>query len=237
MQPVLRDYGILVKEAEVLAINGPTVSGRLDESSNILPVDNSFFNLYTFEGLAGQQVAIEMMSNEIDPYLIVLTPDSNDLGHDNNGAGGRNARLATTLPATGTYLILANSYSPGEFGNYQIRVTDLARRPQPPIEYILQEQGSLGPGDSILNDNSFFDSYPLSGRAGQQITISLQSQDFDPYLFLVDEAGNLLAENDDVSESDYNSQIVFILPQDGTYRIITNSFDPVGQGFYTLTVH
>lgn len=221
------------REAEALAIDGPTVTGRLDENSNVLPVDNSFFNLYTFEGRAGQQIAIEMVSNEIDPYLIVLTPDSNDLGHDNNGAGGRNARLATILPSTGTYLILANSYSAGELGSYQIRVTDLAAS----IEYILQEQGSLGPGDPILNDNSFFDSYPFSGRAGQQVTISLQSQDFDPYLLLVDEAGNLLAENDDISGSDYNSQIVFTLPLDGTYRIIANSFDPAGQGFYTLTAH
>ena len=225
---------------EALTIDGPIRSGRLDENSNVLPVDNSFFNLYTFEGQAGQQIAIEMLSNEIDPYLIVLTPDSNDLGHDNDGAGGRNARLATTLPSTGTYLILANSYSAGELGSYQIQVTNLGRRtqtPQAPIEYILQEQGSLAPGDPLLNDNSFYDSYTFSGRAGQQVTISLQSPDFDTYLFLVDEAGNLLAENDDVNESDYNSKIVFTLPLDGAYRVITNSFDPVGQGFYTLTVY
>ncbi|MDJ0708211.1 MAG: trypsin-like peptidase domain-containing protein [Leptolyngbyaceae cyanobacterium MO_188.B28] len=225
---------------EALTIDGPIRTGRLDENSNVLPLDNSFFNLYTFEGQAGQQIAIEMVSNEIDSYLIVLTPDSNDLGHDNNGAGGQNARLVATLPSTGIYLVVANSYSTGELGSYQIQVTNLARRrqtPQAPIEFILQEQGSLGPGDTILSDYSFFDSYTFSGKAGQQVTISLQSPDFDPYLFLVDEAGNLLAENNDVNESDYNSKIVFTLPLDGSYEVIANSADPAEQGFYTLMIY
>src|SRR4028119_1110169 len=61
-----------------LALNGSAVTGRLGQGSSVLPVDNSFFDLYAFEGKAGRRVQIDMTSREIDSYLILLDPNGDE---------------------------------------------------------------------------------------------------------------------------------------------------------------
>lgn len=108
-------------QAQQIVPNTP-VSGLLSDKSGVLPSDNSYFDAYTFEGKAGQQITIEMDSSEVDPYLILLAPDGRDLAQDDDGGGGANARLVTALPADGVYTILANSYQPGETGRYRLNI-------------------------------------------------------------------------------------------------------------------
>lgn len=117
------------QRAQRILLNSP-VEGQLNDKSGVLPSDNSFFDAYTFEGKAGQQIVIEMSSNEVDSYLILLAPDGEDVAHDDDGGGGSNARLVTTLPADGTYTVLANSYQPGETGRYNIRLATSGSRLQ-----------------------------------------------------------------------------------------------------------
>ena len=71
-QPQLMDGS---QQAQQLPLNGSIINGVLDKTSKILPADNSFYNLYSFEGVAGQSVEIVMQSNEFEPYVAVL--DSN----------------------------------------------------------------------------------------------------------------------------------------------------------------
>ncbi|QYO62818.1 trypsin-like peptidase domain-containing protein [Leptolyngbya sp. 7M] len=108
--------------AQRITPNTP-VAGQLSQESGILPADNSYFNAYTFEGKAGQQVVIEMTSSELDAYLILLAPDGRDVAQDDDGGGGSDARLVTSLPADGTYTVLANTYRAGQTGRYNIRLT------------------------------------------------------------------------------------------------------------------
>lgn len=115
------------QQAQQIAPNRP-VDGQLNDESGTLPSDNSFFDAYTFEGKAGQQIVIEMTSNEVDSYLILLAPDGQDVAHDDDGGGGSNARLVTALPADGTYTVLANSYRPGETGRYNLRLGTASSR-------------------------------------------------------------------------------------------------------------
>jgi serine protease Do len=115
-------------KAQQIASNSP-VEGLLDKNSDIHPSDSSYFNAYTFEGKAGQNVQIEMTSSEVDSYLILLSPDGQDLGHDDDSAGGPNARLTVALPADGIYTVLANTYKAGETGRYSLRLTMRDRSP------------------------------------------------------------------------------------------------------------
>jgi hypothetical protein len=106
---------------EKLALNGPAISGKLTDKSNVLPADNSFFDLYSFEGKAGQQITIEMKSQEIDPYLILLGPNQRGIAQDDDGAGSKNARITVRLPADGTYTLVANSYEARRVGGLYVR--------------------------------------------------------------------------------------------------------------------
>jgi S1-C subfamily serine protease len=228
--------------AQRITLNGSPVQGVLSSSSGVLSSDNSFFNAYTFEGQAGQQVTIEMTSRDVNPYLILLRPDGSDLAQDNDSAGDRNARLTTVLPETGLYTILANTFEPGETGRYRISASTGARpntdtTPSPSARVLLQVEGSLGPNSLIwAEDNSPYQEYALDGRAGQTVTITMESIEFDTYIILLDSNGRVVGQNDDESTSSTNSQLTVTLPRTGTYRIIANAYDRNGRGRYVLTV-
>ncbi|MEC4990171.1 MAG: trypsin-like peptidase domain-containing protein [Oscillatoria sp. PMC 1068.18] len=106
-----------------LPLNGAIINGRLEPGDGVLPVDNSFFDLYTFTGRAGQRIQIEMISREIDPYLILLAPDGDEVAQDDDGGGGNNARITTTLRVSGVYSLIVNSYNGGQSGEYRLRAT------------------------------------------------------------------------------------------------------------------
>ena len=223
------------KLPQKVALNGPAVSGQLTEKSGILPADNSFFDLYSFEGRAGQQITIEMKSQEIDPYLILLGPNQREIAQNDNGAGGKNARITVRLPADGTYTLLANSNEARQSGAYTLELK--ASAPTAPSRAILQEEGALVAGGPVLpSDNSLYREYTFEGRSGQSVTISLESTDFDPYVAIFGPNNRLLAENDDASDANKNALLSVTLPATGRYRIVVNAYDASGRGRYTLTV-
>ncbi len=234
------------REPQSIALNN-TVTGQLGNESDVLP-DGSYFNAYVFEGRRGQQVAIEMNSRDVDSYLILLSLDDDALYlEDDDSAGNFNARLETTLPADGSYIIIANSFAEGEQGRYDLRLSDMGtdstaqtgetqETPSPIGDFILQQAGQLTSGDQIAPEDTLFELYTFEGQAGQLITILLESQEFDTYLVLVDDAGQVLADNDDIDTSTTNSQIMTTLPTNGVYSIIVNGYSTADQGRYNLTV-
>lgn len=214
-----------------IAIDGGTVRDRLDGNSNLLP-DNSYFNVYTFEGRAGQRISITMNSGQVDAYLLLYGPNQEYLGENDDIGNSRNARLDITLPADGTYFVFANSYGASEQGQYELGIISLNND----SNYLLSESGTLNNQDSRLRDNSLYDEYFFRGQQGQNVTITLTSQDFDTYLLLIDDQGNKIAENDDRSQNNSDSTIRIDLPYTGEYRVIVNAYDQRGQGRYQMRV-
>ena len=99
------------------------------------------------------------------------------------------------------------------------------------------ERGSLEQGDRVISDDgSLYDSYPLEGQAGESFNIYLESDEFDAFVALIDAKGNIIDQNDDISQEDSNSRIRVTLPEDGVYNVIVNTYDEGGTGKYILTV-
>jgi hypothetical protein len=103
-------------------------------------------------------------------------------------------------------------------------------------------RGSLKQGDKKLDsDNSFYDDYYLYLNQGQSLKINLTSTEFDTFLALqdpniADPQQQIIAQNDDISENNTNSEIQLTVTKEGVYRIIVNSYNPNSQGEYILTV-
>jgi hypothetical protein len=77
------------------------------------------------------------------------------------------------------------------------------------------------------------DRWLFEGEEGQTVIITMDAE-FDTYLELYDEDGQLVAENDDFDG--LNSQIGPLdLPADGTYTIVARSFSG-DTGSYELSV-
>lgn len=102
---------------------------------------------------------------------------------------------------------------------------------------ILAVEGIFDENTPRLNDdNSPFQAHIFQGMAGDAITITMTSNDFDAYLLLVDPNGEAIAQNDDMVNGNLNAQIVIELTTTGEYRAIANSRDETGRGGYRLTI-
>jgi serine protease Do len=221
-------------------LDAPPILGSLTEGDSVLPSDRSLFDAYRFSGRAGQAVSLAMTSPDFDSYLILLDADGNSVTFDDDSGGGYDALIQTTLPSSGDYLLLANTYESGQSGNYRLQLVSGGRattQPSTSGPLNIQQSGSLQSSDNVLpSDGSLFDAYEFSGRAGQTVEIRLTSSEFDTYLILVDESGAPIEQNDDASNTTTNSFLRVTLPRTGRYSVYVNSFDASGRGNYNLVI-
>ena len=101
---------------------------------------------------------------------------------------------------------------------------------------LLQTDGVLEDGDATLaSDSSLYDEYILEEQAGQAVIITVESNEFDTYLLLLDNNGVTLAENNDWNGRT-NSTIGYILPTTGTYKVWVNAIDASEHGSYKVSI-
>lgn len=222
----------------LLTLDGNAIAASLTASDNTLP-DGSYYKAYQFQGQAGQSVVIEMRGNNIDPYLVLFDASGRKVAEDDDGAGGKNARLKVTLPSTGKYTLYANSYEIGKTGSFTIAGSlsnNFTSESTGDRRILLQKNGVLGTQSRVLaRDGSFFDAFSFNGQAGQVVQIELISSDFHPYLVLFSPNSRVLQENNGLP-SRKQATMTLELPFTGTYRTIVNAFDRTGKGSYKLTV-
>ena len=96
--------------------------GELGEGDAVVPEDNSFYDVHTFSGEAGQVVTIAMASQDFDTFLWLFGPDGQELAQNDDEGLTTNSAIAITLPQTGTYTIGANAHSEGMRGQYEVTV-------------------------------------------------------------------------------------------------------------------
>ena len=76
---------------------------------------------WAFRGDAGQRVTFDLISEDFDSYLHLIGPGITAPMTDDDGAGDLDSRIEFTLPASGTYRVIASSLG-GDGGSYEIRV-------------------------------------------------------------------------------------------------------------------
>lgn len=100
--------------------------GRLESGDSVLRDDQSLFDEYRFNGRSGQQVEILLTSSDFDTYLILAGPNGDSIEqNDDRSEGNTNSRIQITLPQTGSYSVLVNSYDATGRGAYELRVRSL----------------------------------------------------------------------------------------------------------------
>jgi hypothetical protein len=96
-----------------------TIRGQLDSNSDILE-DGSYYQIHTFTGEAGEEIAIEVVSADFDADLILLDAEGRQIAENDDGGEGKNAKLVITLPTTGTYQAIVTTYEAEETGTYTL---------------------------------------------------------------------------------------------------------------------
>ncbi|MGB3517545.1 MAG: tetratricopeptide repeat protein, partial [Elainellaceae cyanobacterium] len=100
-----------------------TFTGELNSDSPLLPSNGSFHQVHEFSGEAGQILVIEMVSEDFDTFLFLLDASGTPIAQ-NDDSEGTNSRIAVTLPGAGRYTVIANSFSAGEVGRYQLTIRE-----------------------------------------------------------------------------------------------------------------
>ena len=244
---------------------GETINGTLTSSDSLYP-DNSYFRFYQFTPAAGRDITIDLSSDEFDPVLIVRGDDLEESIINDDGGPGCSARIAQSFPSRGPYRILVNTTSNPErqTGRFSLSITE-GKKPvqergntdcQPPREATpggggggntvsraiaigQTQQGTLTSSDVALNsDSTYAQAWTIQGRAGTTVTIDLESDAFDAYLFLRGPgvSGGRDFQDDD-SGGNCHARMTATFPQTGEYEIVVNTAGAkYATGSFTLSV-
>lgn len=227
---------------------GRAVSGTLSDRSPVRS-DETPFEGYVFEGRRGETVQLDMEAPGFDAFLTVGRAGTDSiLDNDDDGGDGTNSRLTVTLPQDGRYVVMANAVGKDARGAFTLRLT--AGRAASSLAQILADppsaarmlragtpvQGRLGDADPVMNDRTPYQTWYYQGRAGERVTITLRSSEFDAYLHLARQGATETIDTDDDGAGGTDAQLELTLDRDGTYVIIANMLSAGGSGAYTLQI-
>jgi hypothetical protein len=223
---------------------GQNASGTLAETDAVLDDDDTFYDTWTITGRKGQRLLVDMGSEAFDAYLSFGRMENGEFSsiatNDDVGRENTDARIRVTLPEDGQYVIRANSVGAGATGPYTLVVTERAPAAEAaaPVDLRAGQEvsASLDDNDPVMEDESFYDYYVYEGRQGEEVTVTMASEDFDTFLAIGRMDGDTFSElssNDDGTDGT-NSALTFTLPENGRYIIRANSLSAGNTGAYKL---
>jgi hypothetical protein len=243
---------------------GESVTGNLSTADSLYP-DNTYFKFYQFTTTAGRAITIDLASDDFNPVLIVRGADLDESIINDNGGPGCSARVAQVFPGSGPYRILVNTSAAPErqTGRFTLSITDgskllqtrddgpcstsaTAAAPATPsggssgrrVGIGQTQQGSLTRSDVLLSsDSTYAQAWTIQAQAGQTVTIDLESDEFDAYLFLRGPgiSGGRDYQDDD-SGGNCNARLTATFPQTGEYEVVVNTAGKYATGQFSLSV-
>jgi len=204
--------------------------GQLTDADLVLPTDGSYYKMHEFTAREGDQIIVDMTSSDFDTFLFVHSPGGGVHQNDDHG-DGTNSRVSVTADQTGTWKVFANSFGRGATGTYRIHAQTVNAS-----EFDTQTfTGRLGAGSAKRPDNNApYEEHTLDLQAGQDVIISLSSEDFDTMVFLHSPSGQSFSDDDGGEGT--NSQLSVTTDQAGTWRIVATSYGSDADGSYTMNV-
>ncbi len=129
-----------------------TINGALQAGDCV--VNFRYSDRYTFSGVAGQPIVIEMSAQFIDTYLYLYDANGDLVtSNDDYPGGAGDSRIPPTgtfaLPATGTYTISATTYDSFSIGGYSLKLTGTAPSCNYSINPGNQNIAAAGGGGSV----------------------------------------------------------------------------------------
>jgi Bacterial pre-peptidase C-terminal domain len=95
-------------------------------SEKDIPMGGGFARDYSVKLQAGDQVAIDLLSESFDPLVMLLSSDGETIGeNDDASEGGTDALLFVRITKTGSYTLRVRSFGESKGGNFSLKLTRL----------------------------------------------------------------------------------------------------------------
>jgi hypothetical protein len=216
---------------------GQSRSGVLGSQNCMFEVVNRPAEGWLLQVATSARLRIDVTSEAFDTVLLLTDADLQVLDADDDGGEGFNSRMVREL-GPGSYYLWVVSVVPGGGGPYQISAqASSGASCEDPVGTVGVGEtvtGTLSVESCIRPDGTFADPWVLTLADPTPLRIDLTSEEFDAYLLVTDDAGNVVDEDDDGGDG-FNSRIVATLPA-GTYTVWANTFAPGETGPYQLSV-
>ncbi|MCC6873207.1 MAG: PPC domain-containing protein, partial [Sandaracinaceae bacterium] len=98
------------------------IEGTLDGNEDSMRDGGELFDLHSVELEVDDTIAIDLVSEDFDAFLIVRTPDGQRLVNDDRGDGTLHSHLELTAAEAGTFRIQVSTFEEGMQGHYVLRI-------------------------------------------------------------------------------------------------------------------
>ena len=237
--------------------SGQTMTGQLTANDELFP-DTTYLQRWSFTAQPGRAYTVDLASDDFEPYLMLEGPGITEFQGNMHGGPGCAARISRVFPQSGPYTIKVNTTTAvtRATGTFRLTVTDGQRDKMedactPPSggqEPLVRESGlqQINIGQTIQGrltrqdvfrdrDSTYAQMWGVKGTSGQTITVDLESDDFDAYIFVMGPGIDRSLQDND-SGGNCNARLTMTFPQTGDYEIIVNTDGKYATGAYTLSV-
>jgi len=202
---------------------GQTLSGTISTFGEI--------DQYTFDALAGDSLYVLMSTTSgLDPYFRLYAPDGSLIASKPAYSPSDAEIDINSLPASGTYVLLAEDFGFNDIGEYRIFVQ---RRNNPQITT------PIGFGENFsatIDGVGEVDTYTFDALEGDSLYVLMSATTgLDPYFRLYAPDGSLIASKPAYSPSDAEIDIN-ALPASGTYVLLAEDFGFNRTGEYHIFI-
>jgi hypothetical protein len=209
--------------------------------------DDTLFAGYSIALKAGQRVTFNMKKdgeNNLDPKLEIgrgTLSAFEQIVEDDDGGADLNARIRFVAPSDGTYIIRATAVAAGNEGAFTLRADetppDVIPPPPTPIQGGQVLRGTLAVTDPMLNNQTYYDRYVLTGQVGETYEISVNAE---PYDVIVGARSSLREDDDYMTDDDggggTNAKLTYTITTAGPQTIRITSLGEEAVGDYTISV-
>lgn len=215
-------------------------------SSDSLTEGGEFYDEYTIEVGAGQEVIAILSAVDFDPYLVVFEPAGAQYDNDDYADSPSVALVQAIAGNAGTWRVQVTSYEAGQTGDYALVLDTRARtdanetteeftvKGEVPAGPTATITGTLEEGDPMRGDGSYYEGWALDVAQGDHVVLMLTSPDFDAYLTLVSPDNRTFDDDDGAGNTDSRVEVVIDVP--GRWIVVANTLRAGDAGGYTLTV-
>lgn len=228
--------------------------------------DGARFHAYWIQATAGRTLRAALQSAQFDPYLVLLRVENDSLvlvTSDDDGGEGLNALLEWPVDRSGAYVLVTTAYAQASLGRYVLNVEQAAESAREaflatiattaarsqlrqalaarhlPLALGQTVTGQMTDSTPQLEGRGRFQTYRFTGRTNERVVVTLESDGFDPYLYLAlvnDQTLRIIGTDDDGGNG-VGSRLVATLPTSGEYLVVATAFgaaDSAGISPYTI---